>query len=293
VFVSVNSDRTLDPRRRDVKRSVLDRLTGEGFAPQVFFENGLPQDLSWSFDNVNNVIRRCVGAVVLGFPRWRVTPESGRPVKLVGEYSHLEGAVALVHRLPTLVAAEDGIEDRGIVYRGGGRLIVPIPQDATPANLFSGEFAKAFDRWLVDVRDRRDLFLGYCSKSAGTAAQVQLLVERAGATVDNWAMDFRAGASILEQLERARDECSRGIFIFSEDDPLEGLPGQAAPRDNVVLEAGFFIGSKGAKNCLIIRVGAAKMPADLGGAIYLALERNEDVMHLQGRLTQFVETSLE
>jgi hypothetical protein len=53
-------------------------------------------------------------------------------------------------------------------------------------------------------------------------------------------MDFRAGRSILGEIENARAACSSGIFLFSEDDPLEGAPGGAAPRDNVVFEAGYF-----------------------------------------------------
>ncbi len=126
----------------------------------------------------------------------------------------------------------------------------------------------------------------------GTAAQIQILVERAGATVHNWAMDFRAGASILGELDEARDRCARAIFIFSEDDPLEGPSEQAAPRDNVVFEAGYFIGTKGPRNALIVRVGNAKMPADLGGAIYLSLQPGEDVSHIQAKLQQFIETSV-
>ena len=179
--------------------AILDRLVDARFAPQVFFEAGLPQALPWSLDTVNGVMRRCVGAIVLGFPRWRATPEDGAPIKLVGEYSHIEGAIALAHRLPTLIAAEVGVEARGIVYKGGGQVIVPIPADATPESLFAEErgegqrtreFGRSFARWLEELR------AGPTSSSAtaagaGTAAQIQLLVEGAGATVHNWAMDFR------------------------------------------------------------------------------------------------------
>jgi predicted nucleotide-binding protein len=36
--------------------------------------------------------------------------------------------------------------------------------------------------------------------------------------------------------------------------------------DNVVFEAGYFIGLKGKRNVLILRKSGSKMPADLGGA---------------------------
>lgn len=293
VFVSVNSDRSLDSRRQALKRAILARLTSAGFSPQIFFESGLPQTLSWTFEHVNSVMLRCVGAIVIGFPRWRTTTSDGTAIRLVGEFLQYEGAVALAYGRPTLLAAEVGVEGRGIVYQGAGRAIAPIPADATPETLFSAEFGRAFEAWIAEMRERPDVFLGYCSQSSGIAAQIQLRLERAGAAVHNWAMDFQYGRSILEEIEQARDLCSRGIFVFSEDDPLAGSEGMAAPRDNVVFEAGFFIGTKGAKNCLIIRIGNAKMPADLGGAIYLGLAAGEDVSHIESRLQQFVNASIQ
>jgi predicted nucleotide-binding protein len=105
-------------------------------------------------------------------------------------------------------------------------------------------------------------------------------------------MDFRSGVSILNELEAARAACTCGIFLFSEDDPLEGVSGGAAPRDNVVFEAGHFICSKGASRCLIIREGDAKFPADLGGTIYVPLSKAGGVAAIEGRLVQFLETNL-
>src|SRR5438046_2857334 len=37
----------------------------------------------------------------------------------------------------------------------------------------------------------------------------------------------------------------------------------AAPRDNVVFEAGYFLSTKGAERCLIVRHGEAKMRGDV------------------------------
>jgi hypothetical protein len=289
VFVSVNSDRSLDSRRRAVKQAVIDRLVANGFSPQVFFERGLPLELSWSFENVERVMTRCVGALVIGFPRWRVTPQGGEPVKLVGDYSHVEGAIAYARGLPTLVASEDGVLGQGIVYRGGtGRTVARLPADLDPVAVFDGEFGNLYSAWLSDLSARRDIFLGFCSKAAGTASQVQLLLERAGATVQNWAMDFGVGASILQEIERARSVCTRAVFVFSEDDPLEGAPGQAAPRDNVVFEAGYFIHAKGKDRVLVVREQGAKMPADLGGDIYAALPERSDIGPILDSLRRFV-----
>ena len=101
VFVSVNADSHMnhDYRRLGIKESVLDRLTSAGYAPQLFFEAGLPRFMAWNIGNVVTVMRRCVGAIVLGFPRWRTTVDGG-PIKFIGEFSHIEGAVALSLGLP-------------------------------------------------------------------------------------------------------------------------------------------------------------------------------------------------
>ena len=286
--VNANSSLVHDERRREVKTAILRRLEDAGYAPQVFFESGLPAEVSWTVENVLLTMRRCVGALVLGFPRWRVT-SNGQAVKLVGEFTHVEGAVALSLGLPTLIAAEPDVANQGIVFAGAGARIARIPEDATAHTIFAGEFGGAFDSWLTRLADQRDVFLGFCSGAAGFAAQVEQVLSRAGATVHNWAMDFGVGMSILEEIEASRARCGRAVFVFSEDDPLKGTNGQAAPRDNVVFEAGFFISAKGPRNCLIIRVGDAKMPADLGGAIYLTVPSKDDgTSSIEARLRDFV-----
>lgn len=291
VFVSATGNKRLDDRRRLLKAAIIDKIRNAGYAPQEFGESGVPENLGWSFENVDRVIRKCVGAVVFGFPRWTISaPSSG--TKLVGEYSHYEGAVALTHGLPVLLLAEDGVENRGVVWDGGGKSITYVPEDADPGWVADPEFTKRFGAWLREMGVRKDVFLGYCVRSAGTAAQIQLRLEKLGASVLNWAMDFRAGGSILSEIENARAACTCGIFLFGEDDPLEGIPGGAAPRDNVVFEAGYFMSSKGPDRCLIVRHGEAKMPADLGGAIYVHLDKTTEVASIEGRLADFLARNL-
>jgi predicted nucleotide-binding protein len=55
------------------------------------------------------------------------------------------------------------------------------------------------------------------------------------------------------------------------DELKKGGTFQAAPRDNVVLEAGYFIRAKGKDRVLIVREAGAKLPADIGGTIYASL----------------------
>src|SRR5208337_977973 len=291
VFISATGNKRLDQRRLLLKAAILAKIRLAGYEPQEFWESGIPENLAWNFENVDRVMQKCVGAVVFGFPRWTIS-EPSCETRLVGEYNHYEGAVALTYGLPVLLLAEQGVENRGVVWTGGGRTITYVPENADENWVNDPDFTKRFNAWLRELGARKDVFLGYCSKSAGTAAQIQLRLEKLGASVLNWAMDFRAGVSILSEIEKARAACSCGVFLFSEDDHLEGTPVGAAPRDNVVFEAGYFMCSKGPERCLIVRHGEAKMPADVGGAIYVHLGKYADVSTIEGLLSDFIVRNL-
>jgi predicted nucleotide-binding protein len=76
--------------------------------------------------------------------------------------------------------------------------------------------------------------------------------------------------------------------MFTRTDKLEGQGDKAAPRDNVVFEAGYFAHAKGHQRVLIIREDGAKMPADLGGTIYAPLADRSDIDPIAGQLESFV-----
>ena len=171
-------------------------------------------------------MRRCDGSGLS--PRWLVSEPSEQ--LLIGEYNHYEGAVALSCRLPVMLLAERGVENRGIVWTGAGRTITYIPKDAGPSWLESEEFQRRFDAWMRELEQRRDVFLGYCSQNQGLAAMIENRLTRWGGSVLNYQMDFRAGVSILTEIEAAAARCSCGIFLFGNNDPLEGVDGAAAPR---------------------------------------------------------------
>jgi predicted nucleotide-binding protein with TIR-like domain len=239
-------------------------------------------------------IRKLQGVLVIAFSQWqgqRLLRDKDEAI-FPTEFNHLYIAMAKALYKPLLVVKEKSVNDRGALRPSMGCRTVKISSNLDPAWLDRQDFEKPFQTWLGEVKSQTDVFLGYCSRSAGTAAQIQILLEKLGARVVNWAMDFRAGATILGEIESARARCTCGIFLFTEDDPLEGVNGEAAPRDNVVFEAGYFLSAKGAEKCLIIRGGEAKMPADLGGAIYVSLKKASDVTSIEGRLANFLKEAL-
>ena len=77
-------------------------------------------------------------------------------------------------------------------------------------------------------------------------------------------------AKLLQALTR---EVDFAAFVFAQDDwtsntppaSESSAPGQAAPRDNVVFEAGLFGGVLGMRRTFILHANGAKLPSDLLG----------------------------
>jgi hypothetical protein len=296
VYFSMPADFWLTDRQNDLKWSIVEQVEQLGYEAQVFGGpnggQGLAAGSGWSLEDCSKVMRRCVGAVILGFPKWRFSID-GRDFRLATEYCHHEGAVAYTYRLPILTIAEQGLEPRLLFNHHAGLEIVSLPQDADPSWLEKKAFRGPFENWKRKLDQRRDLFLGYCSSSRGTAGNIKrYLTKELGATVLDWHDDFSPAGSILEELEDAASRCSAGLFLFTRDDKLTSDGEQSAPRDNVVLEAGFFSHAKGKDRVLIVREQGSKMPADLGGDIYAPLQDRADTAFVEPYLRRFIEHRL-
>jgi len=143
--------------------------------------------------------------------------------------------------------------------------------------------------WKNKLENRRDVFLGYCSSHRGAAGNVKrYLTHKLKVSVLDWYDDFVSGGSILGKLEEAASRCSAGIFLFTKDDPLMSYDGNAAPRDNLVFEAGFFASAKGKERVLIIREEGLRMPADLEGDMYVSFKNLSNISSIEGYLKQFI-----
>src|SRR4051794_25369351 len=120
------------------------------------------------------------------------------------------------------------------------------------------------------VRPR--IFLGSSGK------QQRLLKSLTGglasvADVEPWTTVFNPGVSTLDRLVELTHEVDFAAFMFAQDDwtsptagdPGHAIPGMAAPRDNVVFEAGLFGGVLGMRRAVILHASGAKLPTDLLG----------------------------
>lgn len=291
VFVSMPADNWLTAPENELKWAIVSRIEKLGYVSEVFFDprgtTSLAASRAWSAPECEEVMRRCEGCALLGFPRWR--PGAGQ-LGLPTDFSHYEGGLAYTLKLPLLTYAHEDIERRVVFDRSFKGYVGTIPRTAGKAWLRSKAFDVPFKYWTDDMAHRRDIFLGYCSSSASTAKKVKTyLTAGLGLSVLDWATDFDPARTILKQIDDASRRCGAGIFLFTKDDELlsTDLVSRQAPRDNVVFEAGYFAAAKGKARMLVVLEAGAKMPADLGGDIYAALPKRSNIDAIKPVLSKF------
>jgi predicted nucleotide-binding protein len=273
-----------DSARAEIKRWILGNIREQGFDPQEFGVSGIPRGDKWSFGRAMEIMRQCDGALILALMRW-IDSDGNAQIAVPSEYSHFEGALALSCSLPCLAIAEEGMPMRGILSEA---FVLEVPKQNTADWLREGRLLEqpAFERWVERVKARYDVFFGYCSKADELAQNIKrFLVEESGMRVLDWATDFTPGRTIMEEIARATATCRCALFLFTADDPIEGSPTKTTvPRDNVLLEAGYFMSAHTARRMVVVKEKAAKMPADLGGMIYLTIENRADWRETAGEV---------
>ena len=286
VYVSVPRDHNLDKRQRKLKHAILDKLRGKGIEPQEFQVSGLPLRSPYTFDGVRDIMARCHGALILAFARWR-DPAGGEAVAMPTVWNHFEGAFALALKKELLVITEENVAADGITWDGGAQIVLRAPADATPEWLETPYPKPQIDAWIEAVQGMKDVFLAYSSKGRATANDIAKFLSARGVSVHDWEIDFAPGPTILDELLEASRVCLGAIMLLTTDDALGEQ--NWAPRDNVIFEMGHFMEAKGRDWVLVIREKGAKMPADIGGGIYLSLRDRDDISPIQIKLLDFIE----
>jgi hypothetical protein len=246
---------------------------------------------AWSARDADEVARRCAGAALIGMARWKFR-DGEEDALLPTEFNHYEGALAHTLGLPTLTLVQKNVRRRVVFDPSFAGYAGEFDPTADVGWLHTDEFRVPFEYWRRQLVERRDVFLGYSSGSQETAAAIARYLQSLGATVLDWQTDFIPGRTILDQIEQAAARSIGGVFLFTNDDELavKARKGpNAVPRDNVVFEAGYFIGLKRKHNVLIVRQTGSKMPADLGGDIYASLADKKNIAPIERTLKAFME----
>lgn len=289
IFVSVPSDNKLDQRQIKLKEAIRRALKRGGYDLNEFGKMGIPRRMPWTYDNIQGVLRRCQGAAILAFNVGSYQYRSGETVGAVSEYNHIEGTLALAQSLPLLVVTEEDNSDRGILRPTVAHYSV-IPTTATSRWVLGKKFKTDLQAWSEEVNSRYHVFLGYSSGARTTAAEVKKYLQALDVRVLDWMKDFHSGGTVLDEIQQAEKQCMGGIFLFTKDDAINsGGQQKAAPRDNVIFEAGYFMNTKGKERTLLICEEGVKIPADVGGNIYLPLTDRHDIATIENDLRKFIE----
>ena len=81
-------------------------------------------------------------------------------------------------------------------------------------------------------------------------------------------------SSILDKLERESDvDCAIALFTADDVGSEKGKELQPRARQNVVFEAGMFLGKLGKKRVIVLYEEGIESPGDLGGCVYIPADK--------------------
>jgi len=116
------------------------------------------------------------------------------------------------------------------------------------------------------MRLKPKLFIGSSTEAKSVADAIHVNLG-ADAECTVWTHGvFGLASTLTESLDKQLQTSDFGAFVFASDDVIQMREQWlAAPRDNVVYEAGLFAGRLGFKRCFIAAEQTARVPTDLLG----------------------------
>lgn len=190
------------------------------------------------------------------------------------------GEMAIVmnsKRTATVIARED------CVFVTLERSTFLVAANGFPAmwKALADELARRLDQrknLIREPNERPYVFIASSKESSAVANSVREgLVAELGSTIDVrvWSDRdvFRPSNTFIEDLERAAATADFAVIVFGKNDLVRSRWSFSyAPRDNVIFEAGLFIGGIGRKRTIMMRPGRVrlKMPSDLAGVAQLS-----------------------
>jgi CRP/FNR family transcriptional regulator, cyclic AMP receptor protein len=138
------------------------------------------------------------------------------------------------------------------------------------------------------------LFIGSSSESLKIARAIQAGLDRDDVFVKIWTDNiFTPSLSTMESLEEQLKSSDFAVLILGSDDTIISREKVSdAPRDNVLLELGMFIGALGRQRTFILRPRGVnlKIPSDLFGITPIEYNpgNDEDIPHLIGPVCESI-----
>lgn len=118
---------------------------------------------------------------------------------------------------------------------------------------------------------KKKVFIGSSSQAKEKATIVKYILGELGAETTLWWIDpqtFIPGTVIIDSLIRAANEHDAAVFILNKDDEITKSSPESKkylPRDNVLIEAGMFMGVLGKESVALCTVPDIHKPSDFEG----------------------------
>lgn len=123
------------------------------------------------------------------------------------------------------------------------------------------------------------LFIGSTVEALPTAREIQSALSHDAMVPTVWTdAVFGASTATIESLEKALEDSDFACLVITGDDVVQSRDKEFnAPRDNVVLELGLFMGRLGRGRTFMVRPrGDIKIPTDLNGVTMLDYAKGEE-----------------
>lgn len=200
------------------------------------------------------------------------TREAG---ETVGEMSALNPTIS---RSATLCAEETCVA----VKVDEPSFTAALDEHPSSWRLVASELARRIEQrnsYVNRVNPRPRVFIVSSAESLAIADEIQLGLQYANCVVIRWSDDeiFPAGAYPIEALEEQMRQADFCIAIASADDIVRARHRQqAAPRDNVIFELGYFMSSIGRHRTMLLvpRGTDIKIPTDFKGITPISYDDN-------------------
>jgi hypothetical protein len=131
-------------------------------------------------------------------------------------------------------------------------------------------------------------FIGSSSEGEKYAEALRVHLDDAGVSAELWSLEaFAMGDTTMETLEAQMEQCSFAVFVATPDDNVTKRANtKLAPRDNVLLEFGMFMGRLGRDRTFLLVPTTLKdlhLPSDLLGVTLGTYNYRDDASLKQQR----------
>lgn len=115
------------------------------------------------------------------------------------------------------------------------------------------------------------IFIGSSTQALSIAHHIEGILLQLGATVTVWdnIEAFTAGNILIQDLFQVAHSYDAGVFILTGDENLLASSQEKIPRDNVLIEAGMFIGTLGEKAVALCYTPEVHKSTDFEGIFYI------------------------